>query len=73
MKVLISDYNQILEFLLSKVLARIMLAQKFNVRKNIKSLCAFIFFFQNYYVEVNRLLRIDNNLFEFVYIYEGMA
>ena len=73
MKVLISDYNQILEFLLSKVLARIMLAQKFNVRNNIKSLFAFIFFFQNYYVEVNRLLRIDNNLFEFVYIYEGMA
>ena len=32
-----------------------------------------LFFFQNYYVEVNRLLRIDNNLFEFVYIYEGMA
>ena len=32
-----------------------------------------LFFSQNYYVEVNRLLRIDNNLFEFVYIYEGMA
>ena len=47
--------------------------KEYALERRLNHIVFLYFFSPNYYVEVNGLLRIDNNLFGLLCIYEGMA